>query len=70
MSDRCIFLQAEGPGLPAIQALRERYDPLAGRVPPHLTLVFPFALPWAGMAGRLVLERIGPDGASTLEHAV
>jgi 2'-5' RNA ligase len=37
------------PALPPepIDMLRRRYDPLAGRVPPHITLVFPFesALP-------------------------
>lgn len=44
MSDlRAIVVFRELPGIEAIQAVRRDYDPLAGLVPSHLTLVFPFA---------------------------
>jgi 2'-5' RNA ligase len=57
MNERCIFLPAEGPALPAIRALRARYDPLAEVVPPHVTLVFPFALDWPGDRLAALLEQ-------------
>ena len=31
-----------GDGISLIQAIRDRYDPLAQKIAPHITLVFPF----------------------------
>ena len=42
---RYLYLRPEHPRLPWIQDLRRRYDPLAEKVPPHLTVVFPFPDP-------------------------
>src|SRR5262245_55609808 len=39
---RCIFLEISHPRLEAIQALRRELDPLADKIAPHITLVFPF----------------------------
>jgi 2'-5' RNA ligase len=61
MSDRCIFLQVDGPGRPALQVLRNRHDPLAAQVPPHLTLVFPFTLDWPVRRLAALLERQRAD---------
>lgn len=43
---RCIFLIAESEKLNELQDLRLRVDPLALKVPPHITVVFPFDLPY------------------------
>lgn len=52
---RAIVIFPDLPGLDAIQAVRRDYDPLAELVPPHLTLVFPFAseLPADALAEHL-----------------
>ena len=42
MPSRVIYLTVDIPQADVIQAIRERFDPLAGSVPPHITLVFPF----------------------------
>lgn len=42
MPSRVIYLTVDLPQEDQIQAIREQFDPLAGRVPPHVTLVFPF----------------------------
>jgi 2'-5' RNA ligase len=42
VESRCVFLVAETSRLEALQRLRARLDPLYGKVPPHVTLVFPF----------------------------
>ncbi len=39
---RAIVIFPECAALPAIEALRAAHDPLARRIPAHLTLVFPF----------------------------
>lgn len=41
---RCLFLVAESGKLDELQDLRLRFDPLALKVPPHITVVFPFDL--------------------------
>jgi 2'-5' RNA ligase len=41
---RCIFLVPESDRLEQVERLRERLDPLHGKVPPHVTLAFPFEL--------------------------
>lgn len=50
---RCIYAVPDlEPASPAsaVDRLREVYDPLWGKVPAHVTLVFPFELPVAGDA--------------------
>ena len=42
MPQRAIFLTVDLPQADKIDAIREQFDPLAGHVPPHITLVFPF----------------------------
>ena len=39
---RAIVLFPKFNSIDAIQAVRERFDPLAGYIAPHITLVFPF----------------------------
>jgi len=39
---RAIVLFPKFNNIDAIQAVRERFDPLAGYIAPHITLVFPF----------------------------
>ena len=39
---RAIILLPKFNNIDAIQAIRERFDPLAGYIVPHITLVFPF----------------------------
>ena len=39
---RAIVLFPNFNNIDAIQAVRERFDPLAGYIAPHITLVFPF----------------------------
>ena len=39
---RAIVLFSKFDNIDAIQAVRERFDPLAGYIAPHITLVFPF----------------------------
>lgn len=46
MNSRCIFLALESLKWAELQALRLRFDPLARKVPPHITVVFPFVLDW------------------------
>lgn len=41
---RCIFLAVESGKVDELQELRRRLDPLAAKVPPHITVVFPFDL--------------------------
>ena len=42
---RAIHLFPAFAGMDKLQALREKFDPLAALIPPHLTLVFPFESP-------------------------
>jgi 2'-5' RNA ligase len=42
---RCIFAAAELQPVERVELLRARFDPLSGKVPAHVTLVFPFDLP-------------------------
>jgi 2'-5' RNA ligase len=42
MPSRVIYLTLDLPQEDQIQSIREQFDPLAGSVPPHITLVFPF----------------------------
>lgn len=44
MSLRTIMIFPEFENTPQIDRIRDLYDPLAGLVRPHITLVFPFAL--------------------------
>ena len=39
---RAIVIFPKFDNIDAIQAVRERFDPLAGYIAPHITLVFPF----------------------------
>lgn len=39
---RAIILFPKFENQQVIESIREKYDPLAGFIPPHLTLVFPF----------------------------
>jgi 2'-5' RNA ligase len=39
---RAIVLFPKFDNIDALQAVRERFDPLAGYIAPHITLVFPF----------------------------
>jgi len=42
MVKRCIMIFPKFNNMKAIDAIREKYDPLAKNVAPHITLVFPF----------------------------
>jgi len=42
MVKRCIMIFPKFNNIKAIDAIREKYDPLAKHVAPHITLVFPF----------------------------
>lgn len=42
MVNRCIMIFPEFVDMPMIDRIRDRYDPLAQHVRPHITLVFPF----------------------------
>ncbi|MBW4829636.1 MAG: 2'-5' RNA ligase family protein [Clostridiaceae bacterium] len=42
MIERCIIIFPEFSNIEVIDEIRERYDPLACHVRPHITLVFPF----------------------------
>jgi len=59
-NDLCIYLLPEPGRLDEIQRLRRRCDPLAGKLPPHVTVVFPFAPDRAPgqLAGLLERQRI------------
>jgi 2'-5' RNA ligase len=52
MSRYCIFLKVE---LESVQKFREKWDPLASKVPPHVTLVHPFE---TDLGSKLVVEHI------------
>ena len=41
MAPRCVFLIPESEKLSQIQRLRGRMDPLADKLAPHITVVFP-----------------------------
>ena len=43
MSDYCIYFDFDVKGFEWLQDLREQFDPLAEKLPPHVTLVFPFS---------------------------
>lgn len=68
---RAIVIFPECPELPRIEALRAAYDPLAARIPAHLTLVFPFesAIPTAALEDHLraTIERIAPFSITLCE---
>jgi 2'-5' RNA ligase len=40
--NRSVLLFPDLPNLPAIQEIRDKYDPLHDKIRPHITLVFPF----------------------------
>lgn len=42
MTTRCIMLFPQFNNMELIDRIREKYDPLADKVKPHITLVFPF----------------------------
>lgn len=42
MKNRCILIFPKIENMGAIHAIREKYDPAANKVAPHITLVFPF----------------------------
>ncbi len=42
MKERTIMIFPKFDNLDIINSIRDKYDPLAKLVPPHLTLVFPF----------------------------
>ncbi|HEX6971080.1 MAG TPA: 2'-5' RNA ligase family protein, partial [Limnochordia bacterium] len=52
---RCIFAVVELSPAEPIARLRARFDPLYERVPPHITLVFPFErpIPVGAIAGHM-----------------
>ena len=43
MHTRCIMIFPQFNNMEIIDRIREKYDPLADKVRPHITLVFPFA---------------------------
>ena len=43
---RSVILFPSFPDLGAIQSIREKYDPLANYIAPHITIVFPFESDW------------------------
>lgn len=43
MIERCIMIFPELKNMKVIDEIREKYDPLASHVRPHITLVFPFS---------------------------
>lgn len=47
MTKRSILLFPEITGMDAIQSFRKKHDPLAEKIRPHITLVFPFESPLA-----------------------
>ena len=42
LTEYCVYLPLQTETLDLIQGLRQRFDPLAELIPPHVTLVFPF----------------------------
>jgi hypothetical protein len=56
----CIFLVAESEKLDELQELRLRFDPLAMKVPPHITVVFPFELSIPQTELEALLTAAGP----------
>lgn len=42
MIERCIMIFPEFENMSVINGIRDKYDPLAKYVRPHITLVFPF----------------------------
>ena len=57
----CIFLLPETDQLPQLQWLRDKYDPLAGKIPPHITLVFPGQLDGDRTRLAALLDRQAPS---------
>jgi 2'-5' RNA ligase len=57
---RCIFLVPESEKIDELQELRLRLDPLALKVPPHITVVFPFDLPMPQADLAALLTAAGP----------
>lgn len=58
---RAIVLFPEFENSRSIQSIRERYDPLADYIPPHITLVFPFEseLSTQALSGHIALALAG-----------
>ena len=69
---QCILLFPDLTNREQIDRYRSRFDPLAGKIVPHVTLVFPFAA--KGLEGEAladhVAERIRGMGAFELEAAL
>ena len=57
MKQRTILLFPRLEEIEQIQSLREKYDPLAKLIRPHITLVFPFEGPWSDAELAAILER-------------
>jgi 2'-5' RNA ligase len=57
MNRRCIFLTPATAQWDRLQRLRLSFDPLAEKLPPHITVVFPFRSPWPREQLAAVLER-------------
>lgn len=59
MSTRTIMIFPEIEDIKIIDAIREKYDPLAGLVRPHITIVFPFESPMSnGDIEEILAERL------------
>lgn len=59
MSTRTIMIFPEIEDFKIIDAIREKYDPLAGLVRPHITIVFPFESPMSnGDIEEILAERL------------
>lgn len=56
MSHRTIMIFPEFENQEIIDNIREKYDPLVGMVPPHITLVFPFESPMSNQELERVLN--------------
>lgn len=54
---QCLFLLPEADMLSQLQRLRLQYDPLARLIPPHITVVFPFAAALAHATLRSLVEQ-------------
>ena len=57
MSTRTIMIFPEFENMEIIEDIRKKYDPLAGLVRPHITLVFPFESQMSNRKLRNILDK-------------
>ena len=65
MDEYCVYLKPEIDVIAEIQALREKHDPLAFLIPPHITVLFPFK---TGMQGSQMIDSIGRNLSPGMFH--